>query len=941
MTDLATLQIRVQSLEAEVADRRLEKLAKSGAKAERATDGLSRSSKSATGSMRNFGKSVAVAFAAVGGIRLLTKAISEIAEFESGLIGVSKTTGIVGKDLDQLADSIRDIAGRVPVATTQLLALAQSAGQLGVKGTDNIAKFTETVGKLGIATNLAGEDAATSFARILTVTGTAISEVDRLGASIVALGNNFAATESEIAGSATRVAQATAQFGTTADEVLSIGTALSALGIEAEAGGTQVGIAFQKINSALRGGGKELKILQELTGKTGETLREEFFGGKSAEVFDSFVQGLGRIQRAGGDVNAAMAAMGITGIRASAVFGTLATRSEVLTDAFETGKKGYEDNIALNKEVAAATESFSSQVQLLKNDLNNIVTKGDVGTLTESVKGLRDTLNDPNTQKGIQLLINGGITLGSVFLQAAGEIALAAEGMGRSFASLVHGSGTELNGLYEDLADVESLIGTSVLSRTFVIPGKFGFQIDDEEIEQEVKDLKIKINAMTAGTEIPFPEVGDYYIPQAKEVIENLETIEKKAGDITFKPLEKPELAVPDIKSVVEPKESGGAKRIAALEQELALFGDLTLAQQTRISLENGFIDIANEGEGSRLQSLANQLTAKQKLSEQALADINAEAEAISVNKRLAEERAVEFSRLQASLRTEEEVIQESYDRRLAIILTNTKEGSTQQAELKARLDAEFAEQAVGDLGRVDTYQEQLDQINEFYDRRKALILENVSLTEEQRTELELELTAQRNEQIANLENARLSSILQGGEALFDGLAGLSKEFAGEQSKTYKVMFAASKAFAIADAVVKIQQGIAAAASTPFPANLAAITQVIAATSGIVSTISGTDYAGAYDTGGSIPYGKVGLVGEFGPELVQGPANVTSRKDTAEAFRNGGRGSDAPPPQNNIRIVNTIDPSVMADYLGSNDGEELIMNTIRNNPETIRALGAA
>ena len=36
-----------------------------------------------------------------------------------------------------------------------------------------------------------------------------------------------------------------------------------------------------------------------------------------------------------------------------------------------------------------------------------------------------------------------------------------------------------------------------------------------------------------------------------------------------------------------------------------------------------------------------------------------------------------------------------------------------------------------------------------------------------------------------------------------------------------------------------------------------------------------------FDAGGTIPSGKVGIVGEKGPELVSGPANVTSRVDTA------------------------------------------------------------
>lgn len=40
-------------------------------------------------------------------------------------------------------------------------------------------------------------------------------------------------------------------------------------------------------------------------------------------------------------------------------------------------------------------------------------------------------------------------------------------------------------------------------------------------------------------------------------------------------------------------------------------------------------------------------------------------------------------------------------------------------------------------------------------------------------------------------------------------------------------------------------------------------------------------YAGAYDTGGYIPRGQLGVVGENGPELVNGPANITSRRRTA------------------------------------------------------------
>ncbi|WFQ80933.1 phage tail tape measure protein [Xenorhabdus sp. SF857] len=44
-------------------------------------------------------------------------------------------------------------------------------------------------------------------------------------------------------------------------------------------------------------------------------------------------------------------------------------------------------------------------------------------------------------------------------------------------------------------------------------------------------------------------------------------------------------------------------------------------------------------------------------------------------------------------------------------------------------------------------------------------------------------------------------------------------------------------------------------------------------------------FSGAHDTGGYIPAGKFGLVGEYGPELINGPARVTSRRQTATLAR--------------------------------------------------------
>jgi hypothetical protein len=48
---------------------------------------------------------------------------------------------------------------------------------------------------LGIATELTAEESSTAIAQIANVTGLAVEDFDRFGASLVDLGNNSATTE--------------------------------------------------------------------------------------------------------------------------------------------------------------------------------------------------------------------------------------------------------------------------------------------------------------------------------------------------------------------------------------------------------------------------------------------------------------------------------------------------------------------------------------------------------------------------------------------------------------------------------------------------------------------------------------------------------------------------------------------------------------------------
>ena len=102
----------------------------------------------------------------------------------------------------------------------------------------------------------------------------------------------------------------------------------------------------------------------------------------------------------------------------------------------------------------------------------------------------------------------------------------------------------------------------------------------------------------------------------------------------------------------------------------------------------------------------------------------------------------------------------------------------------------------------------------------------------------------------------------------FGSIADITRGFAGEQSSLYRAMFAVSKGFAIAESIIKIQQGIANAAALPFPANIPAMATVAASTASIVSTISGTNFGGGRQYGGPVSADSLYRVNERGaPEM--------------------------------------------------------------------------
>jgi len=334
-------------------------------------------------------------------------AVANTAQLETALVGVAKTTNLSGAALEDYKRRIDELSARTPVATVELLNIGQAAGQLGVRGSADLARFTETVAKLQAATDIQGGDGAKKLARLIGINGEDVgTSITAVGAAITRLGNESRASESEILGNAETVAQATAQYRIGSVNALALGAAMKSLGNDAEVGGTSVGRTMDVIDKAIRKPGPQMQVLQKLTGQTADEIENLFRTDPTAQ-FARFIGGLNAAGRAGEDVKGVLEALGLEDIRIQRVLPTLGGAYGELAVSIQKAREEGERQQALNAESAKAFETLAAKSQMAKNVIG-LMADGAVKPATFVMKGLLDAIRGLSTESpALQATIMG------------------------------------------------------------------------------------------------------------------------------------------------------------------------------------------------------------------------------------------------------------------------------------------------------------------------------------------------------------------------------------------------------------------------------------------------------------------------------------------------------------------------------------------------------
>lgn len=309
-----------------------------------------------------------------------------------------------------------------------------------------------------------------------------------------------------------------------------------------------------------------------------------------------------------------------------------------------------------------------------------------------------------------------------------------------------------------------------------------------------------------------------------------------------------------------------------AFERQIALFGQTTEAARVRYEIENGELSKLNSGQQERLLGLAEEIDKLNQIKEARQEDEATAQFTLALRDQIAARRNaidIEVEAIGIGARQAE----------------NLRELNSLEFEYAKRLEELAQAQGTSAALSQDAYQARVDALRSAMEQEVAIVEEGAARK-------------------AEAEASALNGIKKGTADYVDEAANLSRQFEETTTTTLKGLEDGLVSFvqtgkldfkSLADSIIADLIRIAARQAI---AGVFGGGDSFTPSSGPSTRGGGggqamgwlgllSSFAGLFDRGGNIPSGQFGIVGEKGPEIVRGPAQVTGRQETAQMM--GGR----------------------------------------------------
>lgn len=329
---------------------------------------------------------------------------------------------------DEMTDRfIQQLITEVPLKYGEVATIMANAMQAGGVAVEDIQEFTRMFAMLQSSTTLTGEEGAMQFGKFLTIMEADVSQYEALASVIVDLGNNVAATESEIVEVAKRSASTLRAVGMDAEDILGVSASALMLGMEPAAAGSALeklakksgasaefaANSYNELLTAIKNAEPGLESFydtaywitdknnrlslesalgllpgeltplvtqalqaEKIAGMMGQTV-EEFaaaWADDPAKYFVSLFETIGQLDESGAaSIFETLSTLGITEIRESRLASNFALVSDNLKGVLELARTANDEAVALEREAKTLFETTQSQRQMNQNKNENFL----------------------------------------------------------------------------------------------------------------------------------------------------------------------------------------------------------------------------------------------------------------------------------------------------------------------------------------------------------------------------------------------------------------------------------------------------------------------------------------------------------------------------------------------------------------------------------------
>lgn len=835
--DVASLQIRILSDQVESATQRLNRLEGQSRKTERAATDLG-GAVSRAGGIAN-GALVAMGASALGLGASIGSAVQEWNKFDKAIKQVNGVTNQTKQQFATMRKEVLGVAQALGIDAKEAAEGLYEAIQAGVPE-DKAIDFLRVSGKAAIGSAVETKSAVNSITNVMTAYGLGAERAteisDKLFTTVLYGKASFEQLGASLAGATVPAAA----LGVTFEEVLAMITQITAQGTSTSEAVTMVERSIQALMDPSE---QMVSVFKSIGVETGRQAIANFgLVGTLEAVRAAYSDNEAAMVKALGSVIALQAAQSTTGSKLAQT----KTALDQVNNSFGATEKAFAANAnTFDRSINTVKASVILLVEQMENNMGAITAFG------EALRGIAQIIAD---------ISGNGLSDVNNALKFQGEF-----GVTQQLAQL-----EKLQTARQQLIDQGAKAGTNSEFTQFFTRGG----LRNEDLDRTIADIE-KINAALSKTPETTKQLGSLvrdvnnYAKLRNEALAagNVEDAEKWAAAVR-----ETQAAYEGVKTQVSAttkatQEAAEASKKAKLEEDKKHASTLKAAE-AELALQE-----EQAKENAKLVDMAKDLSTtereKLQLKQQQISALLLEGKiAPQVGRAALDNLDLEIKAL---------------DER------NAKRGAGGGA--KDAPSTYRYQEAVSGLPEIedpfqsDSPYEQLrrdeEAITESYERRRLAILTSTQLTEDEKNSLIEESREAYVKNLAKSIEIERQIQLDASKSFFDDLGTIASAFGKKGAKVAKAAAIATTTIDTYTNATKAYQRGLEIPYVGFALGPVFAATAVAAGMANIAKINSTDYSGAYEHGGQIPAGKYGLVGEAGPEFVQGPAMVTSARTTA------------------------------------------------------------